>query len=90
MSRISILKRSIRTAVAALNFIGLLSPAHAAYQHDAVAVFPNPPISATADHAVVEAAVTRSRSMVLPSHLPWPAPCWSWGARSRAARTRIG
>ena len=64
MSRISILKRSISTAVAGLVFVGLLSPANATYQHDAVAVFPDLPISATADHA----------SRVLTSHLPWLAP----------------
>jgi hypothetical protein len=64
MSRISILSRSIRTAIAGLLFVGLLSPAHAAYQHDAVAVFPDLPISATADHA----------STVLSSQLPWLAP----------------
>ena len=64
MSRISILNRSIRTAIAGLLFVGLLSPAHAAYQHDAVAVFPDLPISATADHA----------SAVPTSHLPWLAP----------------
>ena len=43
MSRISILKRSIRTARAGLFFVGMLSPAHAAYQHDAVRVFPDLP-----------------------------------------------
>jgi hypothetical protein len=64
MSRISILKRSIRTAVAGLVFVGLFSPANAAYQHDAVSVFPNLLISATADHA----------STVLTSRLPWLAP----------------
>ncbi len=64
MSRISILKRSISTAVAGLVFVGLLSPANAAYQHDAVSVFPNLPISATADRA----------STVLTSRLPWSAP----------------
>jgi hypothetical protein len=63
MSRISILKRSISTAVAGLVFVGLLSPAHAAYQHDALSVFPDLPISAT-DHA----------STVLTSRLPWLAP----------------
>jgi hypothetical protein len=64
MSRISILKRSIGTAAAGLLFVDLLSPANAAYQHDAVSVFPDLPISATADHA----------STVLTSHLPWLAP----------------
>jgi hypothetical protein len=64
MSRISILNRSIRTAIAGLAFVGQLSPAHAAYRHDAVAVFPDLPISATADHA----------SAVPTSHLPWLAP----------------
>jgi hypothetical protein len=61
MSRISILKRSIRTAVTGLVFVGLLSPANAT---DAVAIFPDRPISATADHA----------SIVPTSHLPWLAP----------------
>jgi hypothetical protein len=64
MSRISILKRSIRTAAAGLIFVGLLSPANATYQHDAVSVFPDLPISTTADHA----------SAVPTSHLPWLAP----------------
>src|ERR1700726_3189014 len=64
MSLISILKRSIRTAAAGLVLVGLLSPANATYRHDAVAVFPDLPISATADHA----------STVLASHLPWLAP----------------
>ena len=50
MSRISILKRSISTAVAGLIFVGLLSPANATYRHDTVAAFPDLPISATADH----------------------------------------
>jgi hypothetical protein len=61
MSRTSILKRSIRTAVGGFVFVGLLSTANAT---DAVAVFPAPPSSATADHA----------SIVLTSHLPWLAP----------------
>jgi len=64
MSRISTLKRSISTAVAGLIFVGLLSPASATYRHDAVAVLPDLPISATADHA----------SRALTSHLPWLAP----------------
>ena len=64
MSLISILKRSIRTAMAVLVFVGLLSPANATYRHDAVAVFPDLPTSATADHA----------SAVPTSHLPWRAP----------------
>jgi hypothetical protein len=64
MSRISILKCSIRTARAGLVFVGMLSPAHGAYRHDAVSVFPDLPISATADHA----------STVPMSHLPWLAP----------------
>jgi hypothetical protein len=70
MSRISILKRSIRTAAAALVFVGLLSPANATYQHDSVSVFPDLPISTTADPAVAR----RSRSIVLTSRLPWLAP----------------
>src|SRR5258708_39144244 len=64
MSLISILKRSIRTAMAVLVFVGLLSPANPTYRHDAVAVFPDLPASATADHA----------SAVPTSHLPWLAP----------------
>ncbi len=64
MSHISIPKHSISTAVAGLIFVGLFSPANAAYRHDAVSVFPNLPISATADHA----------STMLASRLPWPAP----------------
>ncbi len=64
MSRISILKRSIRTAIAGLLFVGLVSPANATYQHEPVEVFPDLPASATADHA----------SAVPTSHLPWLAP----------------
>jgi hypothetical protein len=64
MSRIAILKRSISTAVAALALVGLLSPANAAYQNDTVAVFPDLPISKTADHASMEPT----------SHRPWLAP----------------
>lgn len=63
MSRISILKRSISKAAVGLVLVGLLSPTNAAYQHDAIAVFPDLPISASADHA---STVT--------SHLPWLAP----------------
>jgi hypothetical protein len=50
MSRISILKRSIRTGRAGLVLAGLFSPANATYRHDPVAVFPDLPIGATADH----------------------------------------
>lgn len=64
MSRISILKRAINTARAGLVFVGMLSPAHAAYQYDAVRVFPDLPISQTADHA----------PPVLTAQLPWLAP----------------
>ena len=64
MFRVSFQKRSISTAVAGLVFVGLLSPANANYQHDAVAVFPDLPISATAGHA----------STVETSHRPWLAP----------------
>ena len=74
MSRISILKRSTLAAAAALVFVGLVSPANAAYQHDAVSVFPDLPISTAADHADAKAAVARSRSVVLTSRLPWLAP----------------
>ena len=51
MSRVSVLKRSISMAVAGLFLTGLLSPANATCRHDAVAVSPDLPISATADHA---------------------------------------
>ena len=64
MSRISVLKRSISMAAAGLVLVGLLSPANATCQHDAVVVSPDRPISATADHA----------STVLITHLPWLAP----------------
>jgi hypothetical protein len=63
MTRVSILKRPIRTA-AAVVFVGLLSPANATYRHDTVAVFPNLPISATTHHAPT----------VLTSRAPWLAP----------------
>jgi hypothetical protein len=74
MSRISILKRSIRTAATALVFVARLSPANATYQHHPVSVFPDLPISTTADHSGAKAAVARSRSMVLTSRRPWLAP----------------
>ncbi|WP_051677682.1 hypothetical protein [Bradyrhizobium sp. URHD0069] len=75
MSRISILKRSIRTAAAALVFVGLLSPANANYQHGSVSIFPDLPISMTTDHTDAKTAVARrSRSIVLTSRLPWLAP----------------
>jgi hypothetical protein len=64
MSRISILKHAIHTARAGFVFVGMLSPAHAAYQHNTASVFPDLPISATADHAPI----------VLTSRLPWLAP----------------
>ena len=64
MSRILILKRSISTAFATVVFVSLLSPANAADRHDAVAVFPDLPVSASADHA----------SQELTSQLPWLAP----------------
>jgi hypothetical protein len=77
MSRISILKHSVRTAAAALVFVGLLSPANATYQHDSVSVFPDLPISTTADHAdgkSASSAVARRPSIMLTSRLPWLAP----------------
>jgi hypothetical protein len=77
MSRLSTIKRSIITAAAGLLFVGQLLPANATYQHDSLRVFPNLPISATADHADgkgTNSAVARSRSIVLTSRLPWLAP----------------
>jgi hypothetical protein len=76
MSRISILKRSIRTAAAAIVLVGLLSPANA-NQPDAVSAFPDLPIGATADHAdgkETNSAVARNRSLALTSRRPWLAP----------------
>src|ERR1700741_135349 len=64
MPRISILKRAINTARAGLVFVGMLSPAHAAYQHDTVNVFPDLP----------KTAVAHRSSAVLTAHLPWLAP----------------
>jgi hypothetical protein len=64
MSGISILKRAINMASAGLVFVGMLSPAHAAYQHDAVSVFPDLSKSAPANHS----------STVLTAQLPWLAP----------------
>ncbi|MCP3462910.1 hypothetical protein [Bradyrhizobium sp. CCGUVB23] len=66
MSRISILKRTMRTAAAGLIFVGLLSPANATYPHEAVSIF----LSTTSDHAAPKTGVAASRSMVL----PWLAP----------------
>jgi hypothetical protein len=75
MSRISILKRSIRTSAAALVFIGLLSPANANRLHGSVSVFPDLPISTSADRTDAKAPVAgKSRSIVLTSRLPWLAP----------------
>jgi hypothetical protein len=76
MSRISILKRSIRAAAAAIVFVGLLSPANA-NQPDGVSAFPDLPIGATADHAdgsETSSAVARNRSLELTSRRPWLAP----------------
>jgi hypothetical protein len=64
MSRISILKYVFNTARAGLVFVGMLSPVHAAYQRDAVSVFPDLPKTAVADRS----------SAVLTAHLPWLAP----------------
>jgi hypothetical protein len=61
MSRISLLKRSIRTAIVGLLFVGLVSPANATYQHEPAEIFPDLPASASADPA----------SAVPTSHLPW-------------------
>ena len=77
MSRNSIPKRSIRTAVAGLVFAGLLSPANASYQHDVVVDFHDLPLIAMADHAGAKdtnPGVAGSGSIVLTSHLPWLAP----------------
>jgi hypothetical protein len=73
MFRISIPKHSIRIASAALVF-GLLSPANASYRHGSVSVFPDLPISTTADHAGAKPAVAKNRPAVLTSRLPWLAP----------------
>jgi hypothetical protein len=64
MSPISILKRAFNTARAGLVLVGMLSPAHAAYQHHTISVFPDLPNNATADHS----------SRVLTAQLPWLAP----------------
>jgi hypothetical protein len=72
MSRISVLKHAINTARAGLMFVGMLSPAHAAYQHESLSVYPDLPISASADHA--KTPVTRNASIALTSHRPWRAP----------------
>jgi|ERR1700751_4816272 hypothetical protein len=74
MSRISILKHAINTARAGVMFVGMLSPAHAAYQHQSVSVYPDLPVSASVDHDKVKTPVTRNASVALTSHLPWRAP----------------
>ena len=77
MYRISIPKHSIRTAAAGLLLIGLLSPASATSQRDAVRLSPDLPISATSDHAdgkETNSAVARNRSIAVTSRLPWLAP----------------
>ena len=74
MSRISVLKHAINTGRAGLVFIGMLSPAYAAYQHESVSLYPALPVSASADHAKTETPVTRNASIALTSHRPWRAP----------------
>ena len=64
MSGISILKCAINTARAGLVLVGVLSPAHAAYRHDAVGVFPDLSKRAPANHS----------STVLTAQLPWLPP----------------
>jgi hypothetical protein len=64
MSRISILKCVFNITRAGLVFVAMLSPAHAAYQQDAVSVFPGLPKTAVADRS----------SAVLTAHVPWLAP----------------
>jgi hypothetical protein len=72
--RISILKRSIRTAAAALVLVGPLSPAYANARLASVSVFPDLPTSTTADHTGANTAAARkSRSIELTSRLPWLA-----------------
>ncbi|AHY52412.1 hypothetical protein BJS_08966 [Bradyrhizobium japonicum SEMIA 5079] len=51
----------------------MLRPAHAAYQNDVVSVFPDLPVSATADHGGPGAAA-KGRSIELTSRRPWLAP----------------
>ena len=74
MSRCSVLKHAINTARAGLVFVGMLSPAHAAYQHESVSVYSALPVSASADHAKAKTPVTRNASIALTSHRPWRAP----------------
>ena len=57
----SIQKRSISTAVAGSSWSACFRRANANYQHDAVTVFPDLPISATAGHASTNET----------SHRPW-------------------
>jgi len=64
MSRMSILKRTVNTVRAGLVFVGMVSPAHSSYQHDAVSVFPDLSNGAPANYS----------STVLTAHLPWLAP----------------
>jgi hypothetical protein len=64
MSSISILKYVFNTARAGVVFVGMLPPAHAAFQQDTVSVFPGLPETAVADRS----------SAVLTAHLPWLAP----------------
>ena len=48
MSRMSVLKHAINTVRAGLVFVGVHSPAHAAYQHESVGGYPDLPVSASA------------------------------------------
>jgi len=72
MSRLSILKRSIRTAAAVFVLLGLVSPA-SANQSVAVSIFPDVTISGFADHADVKPSARRG-SLALTSRRPWLAP----------------
>src|SRR5271163_388749 len=95
MSRISVLKRSISMAVAGLVLVGLLSPANAICQHDAVAVSPDRPISATrscldsADHAPALACSGRP-SATAPSRRSPTRGRPGMGAPAAAGRPRAG
>ena len=75
MSRTSILKHAIVTAGAGLVFVGMLSPAHAAYQQDAAGVFPDLPKTAAADHSsavlTAQRLCPRMKLTVLPSGESW-------------------
>jgi hypothetical protein len=74
MPRISIMKYSVRTAAVAFVIANLLSVANASYLHRGTGLYVDQPTRATVDNFDRKETNSLSRSMVLASNLPWPAP----------------